>query len=117
MCVNISEYRNKYACVAQLVVQLIRNEQVAGSSPVTSSTLNRIVKPFGLQCGFSVFRDFSFLCAICAPLQKKCAHFIIFHVMKRALIFMRVFPVKALPGCRLPQRPPAPQGAGIGWLS
>ncbi len=25
------------ACVAQLVVQLIRNEQVAGSSPVTSS--------------------------------------------------------------------------------
>ena len=26
-----------YACVAQLVVQLIRNEQVAGSSPVTSS--------------------------------------------------------------------------------
>ena len=27
----------KYACVAQLVVQLIRNEQVAGSSPVTSS--------------------------------------------------------------------------------
>ena len=37
MCVNISEYQNKYACVAQLVVQLIRNEQVAGSSPVTSS--------------------------------------------------------------------------------
>ena len=29
------------ACVAQLVVQLIRNEQVAGSSPVTSSA-----KPF-----------------------------------------------------------------------
>ena len=26
-----------FACVAQLVVQLIRNEQVAGSSPVTSS--------------------------------------------------------------------------------
>lgn len=26
------------ACVAQLVVQLIRNEQVAGSSPVTSSS-------------------------------------------------------------------------------
>ena len=31
---KISSY---YACVAQLVVQLIRNEQVAGSSPVTSS--------------------------------------------------------------------------------
>lgn len=26
-----------FACVAQLVVQLIRNEQVAGSSPVTST--------------------------------------------------------------------------------
>ena len=26
-----------FACVAQLVVQLIRNEQVAGSNPVTSS--------------------------------------------------------------------------------
>ena len=44
MCVNISEYQNKYACVAQLVVQLIRNEQVAGSSPVTSSTQNRRLK-------------------------------------------------------------------------
>ena len=28
---------NINACVAQLVVQLIRNEQVAGSNPVTSS--------------------------------------------------------------------------------
>ena len=32
-----SDIKMKYACVAQLVVQLIRNEQVAGSSPVTSS--------------------------------------------------------------------------------
>ena len=31
-------YNTIYACVAQPVVQLIRNEQVAGSSPVTSST-------------------------------------------------------------------------------
>ena len=90
MCVNISEYRNKYACVAQLVVQLIRNEQVAGSSPVTSSTLNRIVKPFGLQCGFSVFRDFSFLCAICAPLQKSALVSSFFHVMNGRL-FLCVF--------------------------
>ena len=32
---TIQKFNN--ACVAQLVVQLIRNEQVAGSSPVTSS--------------------------------------------------------------------------------
>ena len=31
------ELNYKIACVALLVVQLIRNEQVAGSSPVTSS--------------------------------------------------------------------------------
>ena len=47
---------NKYvaemnACVAQLVVQLIRNEQVAGSNPVTSS--------LGKPSGFGVRR---FLC-------------------------------------------------------
>ena len=30
-------YNTVYACVAQPVVQLIRNEQVAGSNPVTSS--------------------------------------------------------------------------------
>ena len=30
-------YNTIYACVAQPVVQLIRNEQVAGSNPVTSS--------------------------------------------------------------------------------
>ena len=31
----------KYAGVAQSVEQLIRNQQVAGSSPVTSSTLKQ----------------------------------------------------------------------------
>ena len=34
---NYKCYNTIYACVAQPVVQLIRNEQVAGSSPVTSS--------------------------------------------------------------------------------
>ena len=34
---NINAVNLIAACVAQLVVQLIRNEQVAGSSPVTSS--------------------------------------------------------------------------------
>ena len=34
-------YNTVYACVAQPVVQLIRNEQVAGSNPVTSSILSR----------------------------------------------------------------------------
>ena len=42
----------KDACVAQLVVQLIRNEQVAGSNPVTSShTKNRLTVMSG---GFAV---------------------------------------------------------------
>ena len=35
--VHYCTLKNTYACVAQLVVQLIRNEQVAGSNPVTSS--------------------------------------------------------------------------------
>ena len=34
---NYKWYNTIYACVAQPVVQLIRNEQVAGSNPVTSS--------------------------------------------------------------------------------
>ena len=34
---NYKCYNTIYACVAQPVVQLIRNEQVAGSNPVTSS--------------------------------------------------------------------------------
>ena len=34
---NYKWYNMIYACVAQPVVQLIRNEQVAGSNPVTSS--------------------------------------------------------------------------------
>ena len=33
-------FKIEYACVAQLVVQRIRNAQVAGSSPVTSSKVS-----------------------------------------------------------------------------
>ncbi len=45
-------YNIYIACVAQLVVQLIRNEQVAGSNPVTSSIL---IYPHGFSlCGFFV---------------------------------------------------------------
>ena len=40
----------EYACVAQLVVQLIRNEQVAGSSPVTSSKIRMV--SFGYHTDF-----------------------------------------------------------------
>ena len=67
MCVNISEYRNKYACVAQLVVQLIRNEQVAGSSPVTSSSINHIDTPFARNCKR---RLFSFFCCLLATVKE-----------------------------------------------
>ena len=37
LCSTLQIQKFNNACVAQLVVQLIRNEQVAGSSPVTSS--------------------------------------------------------------------------------
>ena len=43
-------YNTVYACVAQPVVQLIRNEQVAGSNPVTSS---KNLRKHGVFAGFS----------------------------------------------------------------
>ena len=45
-------------------VKRIRNAQVACSSHVSSSTLNRIVKPFGLQGGFCRI-PYLFLVGIC----------------------------------------------------
>ena len=55
---------NKIAGIAQSVEQLIRNQQVAGSSPVTSS---RRIRYFSWNTGFfyiSLFKFFDFTIAI-----------------------------------------------------
>ena len=51
---DILSWQDSHAGVAQLVEQLIRNQQVSGSSPLTSSIKNRTGKPFlnGSPCGF-----------------------------------------------------------------
>ena len=46
--------KSRHATVAQLVEQLIRNQQVAGSSPASSS---KIGKPCRRLADFSMFRN------------------------------------------------------------
>ena len=47
ICGGYNEKDNTFAGIAQSVEQRIRNAQVACSSHVSSSTANRVVKPFG----------------------------------------------------------------------
>ena len=55
---NSHHKKTKYAGVAQLVEQLICNQQVAGSSPITSSICGRVPEwPKGADCK-SVVDDF-----------------------------------------------------------
>lgn len=44
-----------YATVAQSVEQLIRNQQVSGSNPLSSSMFNRLTMPFVLGWAVSFF--------------------------------------------------------------
>ena len=52
-----------YACVAQLVEQLTRNEQVAGSSPATSSKRRHLSK---CRCRLFLY-PFTYLCSKKSP--------------------------------------------------
>ena len=64
---NYKWYNMIYACVAQPVVQLIRNEQVAGSNPVTSS---KNLRKHGVFAGFFFFRN-----AFQNSIRNKKSHF------------------------------------------
>ena len=56
MIFSLAEKAKMYATVAQSVEQLIRNQQVAGSSPASSSILKRAACQFRLAALFTGFR-------------------------------------------------------------
>ena len=56
MIFSLVEKAKMYATVAQSVEQLIRNQQVAGSSPASSSILKRAACQFRLAALFTGFR-------------------------------------------------------------